>query len=71
MIYHGFSVKSNNLKNVSAEQKDSSQKSDAHFWIHIYIFQYLEGKKDNKNYQFFNTILLNLLESKFFPIRDL
>ena len=49
MIYHGFSVKSNNLKNVSAEQKDSSQKSDAHFWIHIYIFQYLEGKKDNKN----------------------
>ena len=50
MIYHGFLWRViNNLRNVSAEQKDSSQKSDAHFWTHIYIFQYLEGKKDNKN----------------------
>ena len=50
MIYHDFLWRViNNLGNVSAEQKDSSQKSDAHFWIHIYIFQYLEGKKDNKN----------------------
>ena len=49
MIYHDFLWRViNNLGNVSAEQKDSSQKSDAHFWIHIYIFQYLEGKKEQK-----------------------